>query len=215
MKKIFLCLFSLFIFNSCSKKNTPLYVEESLKPFVDKFILAAQFRNIPINTNNLVVKLGDANDINPQVNKVGYCAYDNSNNGFEFLNTESNVSTVIIDSRFWNRTDINDIQRTELIFHELGHCILGRKHDTRLYKNQPESLMYPNLVSMSYFISYRANENYYFDELFKLRPSALQGNPQFDDGNGIFTISEEFPEENSESKDKGIFIFTEDGCFEQ
>lgn len=34
---------------------------------------------------------------------------------------------VVIDQQFWNRS--SDIEREYIVFHELGHCILGRDHD--------------------------------------------------------------------------------------
>lgn len=63
-----------------------------------------------------------------------------------------------------------NLMREALIFHELGHCILGKKHnkgmkdffseETGTYYKAPESLMYP---SISFW--YIMNREYYIDKL--------------------------------------------------
>lgn len=219
MKKRLILLIIALLFSGCGKKYSQTFVEDTLQPYVNKFVLAAKIRGVNIEIKDIVIKLGDANDYNPQINKVGYCIFDRTYSGFEMFQDEETSNMIIVDQKFWNRTDITDIQRTELLFHELGHCILGRKHDTRIYHNLPESLMYPNLVSMSYFIMYRANEEYYFDELFKFRPSAVQGNPNIDDNGAVIAflsdLSNHFVNKNDDLIEKGIFMFSEEhGCTE-
>lgn len=45
-----------------------------------------------------------------------------------------------IDPIFWKSADTN--QREELIFHELGHCVLGREHNNSLFSSGcPKSIM--------------------------------------------------------------------------
>ena len=54
-----------------------------------------------------------------------------------------------------------------LIFHELGHCVLGREHHmNRLRTGSPESIMYPASVSLRQF---KKEENYYLAELFQTK----------------------------------------------
>lgn len=215
MKFSFFLVFLILLLTSCGKKYSQTFVQQDLQPFVDKFVLAAKIRGVNIEIKDIVIKLGDANDYNPQINKVGYCIFDRSYSGFEMFQDEEVSNMIIVDQKFWNRSDITDIQRTELLFHELGHCILGRKHDTRLSNNLPESLMYPHLVSMSYFPMYRANESYYFDELFKFRDSAIQGNPNINNNGPVTTFMSD-DQENDVLLEKGIFIFSEEhGCTEK
>jgi hypothetical protein len=68
---------------------------------------------------------------------------------------------VQIDPDSWFNFDEN--YKEELIFHELGHCILGREHDTSYIDEYrvPKSIMYP------YIFGYAYNEykSYYMDEL--------------------------------------------------
>lgn len=66
-----------------------------------------------------------------------------------------------VDQDSWN----NSIEsaREEIIFHELGHCILGRDHDNNMIKEYsvPKSIMYPYVFGFA-FHEYR---QYYTSEL--------------------------------------------------
>lgn len=67
---------------------------------------------------------------------------------------------VEIDPEFWFESV--EAAREELLFHELGHCILGRDHDTTLlYGAMPKSVMYPYVFSTTYLVF----RDYYVKEL--------------------------------------------------
>jgi hypothetical protein len=58
----------------------------------------------------------------------------------------------------------DDTQTLEsVLFHELGHCVLGRQHLNDSRDNLPMSLMNKNAVPGSLYWS---NREYYLDELF-------------------------------------------------
>ncbi|MCY4643972.1 MAG: hypothetical protein OXB88_05085 [Bacteriovoracales bacterium] len=66
------------------------------------------------------------------------------------------------------RIKIRDIIRETVVYHELGHCILNRDHDSTLGKNRvsnaiPMSLMYPSTKYARYYMKYY---NAYIRELF-------------------------------------------------
>lgn len=76
---------------------------------------------------------------------------------------------VTINPTIWG--EIDDFARFNLIFHELGHCVLDRKHDDTMIehstgtgkKTVPKSFMYPNL----FFKESISNlEDYYVGEMF-------------------------------------------------
>jgi len=73
--------------------------------------------------------------------------------------------TVILDKKFWRTA--SPVQREELVFHELGHCILGRDHEEAtqnlLGYTQPVSLMNPYILSEPDYLHMR---DYYIAELF-------------------------------------------------
>lgn len=72
-----------------------------------------------------------------------------------------------IDIKGWK--EMNEFERHVLIFHELGHCHLGRTHDSRTGPiapggpNQPVSIMSPYVISGFLFQHF---EPYYVRELF-------------------------------------------------
>jgi hypothetical protein len=68
-----------------------------------------------------------------------------------------------IDPDFWFES--SDVKKEELLFHELGHCILNRDHlDEKINYYVPKSIMYPYVFGYAY-TKYRS---YYVDELKNL-----------------------------------------------
>lgn len=92
------------------------------------------------------------NSLNPPT--VGMCYF------FRDTTTQDKTGVRIeIDPEFW--FDSSKITKEELLFHELGHCILDRDHDTTvLYGTIPKSVMYPYVFTTSYslFREYYVNE---------------------------------------------------------
>jgi len=73
------------------------------------------------------------------------------------------VREVLLNARRWSRR--GDTFRTVLVFHELGHCVLDRRHNEYLRMNGlTESLMYPDLGPT--IAAWSDDEQYYTDELF-------------------------------------------------
>lgn len=103
-------------------------------------------------TDNLVIKFGTPTiaPTQPGTYTIGQC------------DVEHNTPTVIVYKPYWDTASQGD--REELIWHELGHCLLGRYHDDRLRANgQPASIM--NSIHFSPAII-GADPLYYRDELF-------------------------------------------------
>ena len=71
-----------------------------------------------------------------------------------------------IDPTFWAKS--NPLTREQLIFHELGHCVLNLDHNSNMIDLHeagqiPESIMYPYVFGdQPYYEEYR---NYYLKEL--------------------------------------------------
>lgn len=75
---------------------------------------------------------------------------------------------ITINRRYW-QTATPD-RREALIYHELGHCLLGRHHTKKLKNGRPISLMYPNDLSNKDQIYYLQHKKQYIDELFQVTP---------------------------------------------
>jgi len=74
---------------------------------------------------------------------------------------------VQINNLYWNNLSIE--QKEQLIYHELGHCVLNRGHDNSLMPSNPDC---PKSIMRSYMFSryeiencYLPNYNYYKEEL--------------------------------------------------
>jgi hypothetical protein len=74
---------------------------------------------------------------------------------------ETGKKEIYIDPDFWYN-EASEEQRMSLIFHEFGHCDLGRKHETSLLENgEPRSIMFPKVITWS-----ENEQETYFAELF-------------------------------------------------
>lgn len=77
---------------------------------------------------------------------------------------------VEIDRKYFKST--NESGREQLIFHELGHCSLDRRHrnNTTFIKNNlvstPASIMIDRVFSKKELLYYKAYRDYYINELF-------------------------------------------------
>ena len=91
---------------------------------------------------------------------------------FSYANGEKEI---IIKKSWWDKQEKSDkdkedskggysLIRESLLFHELGHCRLGRKHEERMvYGNVKRSMMSPNVVNSN---DYRRYKEGYWEELF-------------------------------------------------
>ena len=138
-----------------------LDVPAEFRPYVDSFIAAASERGHNITVNNLIITY-DSSIANT------YCAYSN------ITSSRNDVQKAIYlnpNIHCWQ----NSRQLEALLFHEMGHCILGRAHDASLLPNgDARSIMIPDDVSLyascTYPIGDSCNQlykrDYYLDELF-------------------------------------------------
>jgi hypothetical protein len=116
-------------------------------PYVKSFIEAGQSVGVKVDMNRVTIKmLGEL----PR-NWVGVCNMD--------------TGEISILEPAW--VGMPEIEREVEIWHELGHCVLGRYHDETVYGQHPKSIMYPNISPTSepdYYIIHRLD---YIYELFK------------------------------------------------
>lgn len=138
---------SFLILFSCGTQNSI----SGFESYVNEFSQYAKKYNKVIDTSNLSIEFGETKEEGEDV--VGLCyTYENSKD-----------KEIVLDKEFWDST--NEIKRKELLFHELGHCILDKRHDKTIINppGRPKSIMYPYVIS-TYWI-----ENYfeeYIAELF-------------------------------------------------
>ena len=159
LKKLLIACIILTL--GCQKKNDFVYhVPQEFEPYLQRFISEAKARGHRISINNLIIQYDSSQSF---LN----CA---KSNVISSGNDEQKIIS-INTPKCWQ----NDLQFETLIFHELGHCIIGRSHDNSLLpKGDPKSIMYPDNIELYSPCVYPIagtcdmlyRRAYYIDELF-------------------------------------------------
>lgn len=149
---IILCNFML-IWMCCGTKP---YVDPILAPYVHQFEQASCKVSHCLKVDNIDVFLGTDPSVqegDPNIAVLGYCEYAEA----FFGRNSVHINTSLI-------TNGEEWQKEYVMFHELGHCQLGRKHITYLMSDgSPQSIMYPYLIQYGQYIIHRDE---YIYELF-------------------------------------------------
>jgi hypothetical protein len=153
------------LINGCSKdvEFNPVYdVPSDYQPFVDSFIQEAANRGYSIEINNLIINYDETIE-------APHCASCNSRSSNKLV---QKIVSINPNLRCWYTVE----QHEALIFHELGHCILGRAHDDSTLPNGDlKSLMNSNDLGIYSSCVYAVDNEpcdltfkrtYYLDELF-------------------------------------------------
>jgi hypothetical protein len=153
------------LLTGCSKDGDLIAVYDvpaEYQPFVDTFIYEASIRGHSIKINNLVIR-------NDYTMEGPHCAGCNST---DIRKRFQKIISINSNIRCWLTVE----QQEVLLFHELGHCVLGRDHDNgRLPNGDPRSLMHENDLGVYSSCVYpvdnepcdfRFKRTYYLDELF-------------------------------------------------
>ena len=145
----------------CKKNANFAYnVPAEFEPFVQKFITEGKTRGQNITIDNLIIKYDSTLSLL-------YCATSN------VTSSQNDIQRIILFNthKCWQ----NAAQLECLIFHELGHCILGREHDSGLMpKGDAKTIMYPDDIALYSPCVYTVGSvcdflyrrPYYVDELF-------------------------------------------------
>ncbi len=141
----------LILVSSCKKERQYPVVDPSLQQYYDSFQEEALKRGIEIDFVNSPIEGIIVDDLEDSIS--GQC-----------LHSESSWHRIRINRKSW--TLYSHLKREFLIFHELGHCYLDRRHlDDRDDDGVCESLMHSG--SSACFLDYNATtRKRYLDELF-------------------------------------------------
>lgn len=119
-------------------------VDPVVRPYLSTFehYYGRAIDNVPVSMH----------DVEPP--QIGWC----------FIWMPPFYAEIILDMDTWAR--LNDYGREILLFHELGHCVLGRPHDDRMRDDGcPKSIMKSSLSDID-IICYALDRDYYIKELF-------------------------------------------------
>ena len=95
----------------------------------------------PIHFSNRIYNYKDSNGNAP----AGIC--------LKWIKGNEYITEILIRESLWNVLSENS--KTVLIFHELGHCELNKKHNSSKIKGIPLSIMNPYIIGSYYFSKYR------------------------------------------------------------
>ena len=131
-------------------------VDRALWPFFERFEIEAAAQNLDIDliqteTTGVIEEIDEEN-------VAGLCSYSSNRLGHIVENH------VTIDLEFWNR--FSDNVKEMIVFHELGHCVLGQDHREGQFTNgQCTSIMRSGTLPCRDAYN-AANKDYYLGELF-------------------------------------------------
>ena len=159
-----LVLAAAFLLVGCSTTNIKVetskqkMVHGAFKEHVDRFKIAHQrSTGRLVDVSNIIIKPVRMNKASRSERVVLY-----KNETIAFCMPSNTLPAIYIDVNAWKR--LPDLLREELIFHELGHCVLRRPHCDYSFQGLPVSIMRSYLVPMEYYSRYR---EHYHNELFK------------------------------------------------
>lgn len=161
---VFLILFVLVLLTltGCGSGLSPAQrTPDDFRPYTEAFDAEAAARGLNLHaTDTLSISFADL-AYSEGVGEVGVCHYgiDNPLVG----------RSIQIDINAW--PTLSEGEKTTLIFHELGHCLLNRQHTSKLIPGTsdaglvpiPASIMNPSIIPDDAF---EANYPYYINELF-------------------------------------------------
>lgn len=141
---------------SCKKEHTKVYdVPDVIQPYIDEFISQGNQRGTEIIIDDLIIEL-KSNLVLEGDEKAGLCTYGSN----------SRTPLIELDTTSFNWT-MNDYTREQLIFHELGHCILDQRghRNSRLDNGNYGSYMRADGTPIYGRLSLFKKE-FYLDEIF-------------------------------------------------
>ncbi|NBO09551.1 MAG: hypothetical protein EBV30_09465 [Actinobacteria bacterium] len=123
-------------------------VDRALSPYAESFIAEARRHFCPVELRDIIVQVAHLESDGDGFLVIGLC---------EVTGTFRRVS---VDPVYWKFA--TEDERLGLMYHELGHCLLGRDHTEALLPDgRPASLMHPYLSD-----GWEKDRERYLNELF-------------------------------------------------
>lgn len=151
--KLALFLVLVLTLTGCGSGLDTHVQDPEFTPYVERFVARAAERDVVVSPNITVQFTEDSLDDDDEGKAMARCY-----RGF-------GARYVVVARNYWDK--MHDLQREEVIFHELGHCLLDRPHRNEERFNVPCSLM--NGTGLPYIADYGSHKENYLDELFGKR----------------------------------------------
>ena len=122
---------------------------ENFAPYVGKFRIKAYTYNRTKLMSDVIIYFGEVQK--------------STNDGYVTVAMCDYKGNIIINKKEWNQR--STIKQENVIFHEMGHCVLNRDHTQGLFEDDcPKSIMYPSLMTDWCYLK---RYDYYMKELFQ------------------------------------------------
>jgi hypothetical protein len=132
-------------------------INQDFSAYVQRFEQVSQEVGLPARADRLIMEFDESLS---GTRTLGVCYY-------------SRIPRVTINPSFWKSRYTSNAAREQLIFHELGHCVLGRGHTNEEALALDNGIRLPvSVMNMYHFNTsfYESNWNYYMQELFLREP---------------------------------------------
>lgn len=116
---IFLALFIMTLMTSCGPKPIERQsgsIDLTLNQYLETFVSRARDNGVSLDTYSLSMSFSESM---PQSTSGGFA--------IGYCQRSVNSQNVVIKESYWNSASVSD--REQLVFHELGHCLLGLSHN--------------------------------------------------------------------------------------
>ena len=143
-------------------------------PIIKMFKYEAEIRGVLIDMSNVSVAF--IKDRKKNSKTVAYCARDHEGKPMIRVYLEPWVK-------------MTDHSKEHLIFHEVGHCILDRRHCGFETEYGPISIMFKKVLDSSY---YKDNREELLDELFNISERCDGYDDESDEGDRTIRPSPDF-----------------------
>lgn len=184
-KQVCYFLFIVLLFSSCKEEEFEPIIEEELssnndcqfepyianelRSYIDDFFAEGEKRGVSLSREKLEAVI---------VGKLSL--YDNAcGMGFSNFNAQKTQRIEILNTDYcWNSR--SDIEKENVMFHELGHAMLKRNHttgNTTFPNGRSKSIMCGDCSAYTHYYDNEILREYYLDELFDkntLTPSFAQ-----------------------------------------
>lgn len=137
----FVALFLFVCLAGCGKPHRTLVTaDEAFQPYIDEFITEADKRGVSFNPDHLIVEFGEVKETDAVCQR-------------------GRAAKITVDPGEWETetTWVEENTNRVLIFHELGHCLLGKGHV------EHDSVMSFPAVETHEFVG---DSEYYIQDLF-------------------------------------------------
>lgn len=156
------------------------YVDSKIEPILNIFEYEARIRGYSVDRSHISITFGLIRRSKLDKNgkrdlRVGYCGKDPDGVGL----------AIKLYKPAWD--NMNESEQEETIFHELGHCLIGREHCGYAMNRNPISIMYPHLINSSY---YSKNREDLVDELFNFDSKCLRNDGHVDEVDGEIRLQQ-------------------------